>query len=371
MIKYALLGVLVGLSIAPLAPAQAGANSAGRILLGRLTNGAGVAFVRSGSGDWGIEISGNSAPRLTQEKPAQIEIYRGDEDVRDFSAGYQSLQKETGAVVARAIVAGGGDAAFAVEDRWKIAGNVLSLERKVRVTGGEGKAGFYSAIRLSTAPTVKWPDADYFAPGLLYGDPAYDGDSSPGGELNYRAKRFEIREDQLSAPLFAVSFRDGRWAAVMDLAPRGDTTWAEATTGAAKPVIDERIQFGALGAREAPGGGEFGFWFPGTTSEFTRGFQTPPVAVVRHRYHPVKAGFSQSYQVGFRFGQGGSFLDMERDAWRWAWQTLKPPAMHLDLEAVRRVLTDHLDDHVLTVDGRAGVPFLFDAVTGNPGSYRN
>ena len=372
MIKHALFGALVGLSIAPLAQAQVNANSADRIPLGRLTNGAGVAFVRSGSGEWGIEIFGDSAPRLMQEKPAQIEVYRGDEDVRDFSAGYQSLQKETGAVLAKAIVAGGGDAAFAVEDRWRIAGNVLSLERKVRVTGGEGKAGFYSAIRLSTAPTVTWPDADYFAPGLLYGDPAYDGDSSPGGELNYRARRFEIREDQLSAPLFALSFRDGRWAAVMDLAPRGDTTWAEATTGTAKPVIDERIQFGALGAREAPGGGgEFGFWFPGTTSEFTPGFQTPPVAVVRHRYHPVKAGFSQSYQVGFRFGQGDSFLDMERDAWRWAWQTLKPSAMHVDLEVVRRLLTDHLDDHVLTVEGRAGVPFLFDAVTGNPGSYRN
>ncbi len=255
MIKYAMFGTLVWLSIAPVALAQqthAGKTVSNRILLGRLTNGAGVAFVRSGSGDWGIEISGDSVPRLTQEKPAQIEVYRGDENPRDFAAGYQSVQKETGVVVARANVAGGGDAAFAVEDRWKIAGDVLSLDRKVRVTGGEDKAGFYSAIRLSTAPTVTWPDADYFAPGLLYGDPTYDGDSSPGGELNYRAKRFEIREDQLSAPLFAVSFRDGRWAAVMDLAPRGDTTWAEATAGAAKPVIDERIQFGALGARETP-----------------------------------------------------------------------------------------------------------------------
>ena len=372
MTKYALFGALVVLSIVPLTPAQVGANSANRILLGRFTNGAGVAFVRSGSGDWGIEIFGDSVSLLTQEKPAQIEVYRDDQNVHDFSAGYQSLQRETGAVLAKAIVAGGGDAAFAVEDRWKIAGNVLSLERKVRVTGGNTQAGFYSAIRLSTAPTVTWPDADYFAPGLLYGDPVYDGDNSPGGELNYRAKRFEIREDQLSAPLFGVSFRDGRWMAVMDLSPRGDTTWAEATAGAAKPVIDERIQFGALGARETPDGGvEFGFWFPGTTGEFTRGFQAPPAPVVRHRYHPVKAGFSQSYQVGFRFGQGDSFLGMEREAWRWAWQTLKPQVMRVDLEVIRRVLTDHLDDHVLTAEGRTGVPFLFDAVTGNPGSYRN
>jgi len=104
---------------------------------------------------------------------------------------------------------------------------VLSLDRKVSVTGAEDKAGFYSAIRLSTTPAVTWSDADYFAPGLLYGDPTYDGDSSPGGEWNYRAKRFSLREDLLSAPLFALNFRDGRWAAVMDRSPRGDTTWAE------------------------------------------------------------------------------------------------------------------------------------------------
>jgi hypothetical protein len=373
--KYAIFGALVWLSIAPQAPAQqkqAGAAATGRIILGKLANGATVAFVRAGSGDWGIEISGDAVPLFTQQKPAWIEVYRGDENVRQLAAGYQSVHKENGEFVARASVGSGDEPSFAVEDRWKISGDVLSLDRKVSVTRAEDKAGFYSAIRLSTAPAITWSDADYFAPGLLYGDPTHDGDTSPGGVLNYGAKRFAIREDLLSAPLFALSFRDGRWAAVMEMAPRGDTTWVETTAVAMTPIIDERIQFGALGAHQAPQGGvEFGFWFPGTTSEFSGRFQTPPTPVVRRRYHPVKVGFSQSYRVGFRFGHGASFPGMERDAWRWAWETLRPPVMHLDLEAVRRALIDHLSDHVITVDDRAGVPFLFDAVTGKPGSYRN
>ena len=374
MARYTAFWALMCL-LAPLPQAQqkhVSASAGNRIVLGRLANGADVVFVRTGTGDWGIEISGVAVPRIVQPKPAQIEVYRGDENVTQLAAGYQSVQKEAGGVIATARVAGAGEAAFAVDDKWKIAGDVLSLDRKVRVTGAEDKAGFYSAIRFSTTPAVSWSDADYFAPGLLYGDPTYDGDSSPGGEWNYRARRFSLREDLLSAPLFALNFRDGRWAAVMDLAPRGDTTWAETSGPATRPVIDERIQFGAVGAHEASSGGvEFGFWFPGTTSEFPRGPQTSPASVERRRYHPVKAGFTQTYQVGFRFGQGDSFLGMERDAWRWAWQTLKPAAMHLDLEVVRRVLTDHLDDHVLAVNGLSGVPFLFDAVTGNPGSYRN
>ena len=323
MIKYASFTALIWLLIAPLASAQQAAN---RIELGRLANGASVTFVRAGSGDWGIEISGGGAPDMTQPKPAQIEVFRGGENVSDLAAGYQSVQKEADAVVAKAKVAGGGAAAFAVEDRWAVSGAVLSLSRKVSVTAAEDNAGFFSAIRLLTAPTVKWEDADYFAPDVLYGDPSYDGDRSPGGTVNYRAKRFAIREDLMSAPLFALSFRDGRWAAVLDLAPRGDTTLAETTASAATPVIEERIQFGALGARGIPEGGvEFGFGLPGATQESGGGFgRGTATSTVRRRYHPVKAGFSHSYQVGFRFGQAGSFRDMERDAWRWAWKASNP-----------------------------------------------
>ncbi len=367
------------LAIAPFAFAQnqAGTTASSRIVLGKLSSGASVAFVPAGTGEWGIEISGSSAPRIMQSKPAQIEIFVDEQNVHDVAAAYQSVQKEAGSVVAKAKATAVGGAAFSIEDRWALSGDVLSLSRKVTVTGGEDKAGFYSAIKLITAPAVGWPDLDYMAPGVIYGDPTYDGDTSIGGVFNYRLKRLSIREDSLNAPLFALSFRDGHTVAVMDKAPRGDTTWAETTSPATTPVIDEHMQVGALGAREVPSGGvEFGFWFPGTTSEIPRSFQNAsaqsgaPASIVRRRYHPVNAGFTQNYQIGFRFGQNESFLDMERNTWRWAWDTLKPPVMHLDIDVVRRAVVDHLDAHVLTVDNRAGVPFLWDAVTGKPGSQR-
>lgn len=374
MFKRTLFACVAFLVVSSAVTAQpANQTSTTRTELGRLTNGAEVAFVRSGSGGWGLDISGEAVPHLTQGNPAQIEVYRGENDVRDLAAGYQSVRMEAGTAISKARVAGAGGVAYLFEDRWKIAGNVVSLSRTVTVAGTEKNAGFDSAIRLSTAPTVSWSDLDDLAPGLLYGDPTYDGSSSPGGVLNYRAKRFEMREDLLPAPLFAISFRDGRWVAVLDPSPRGDTTWEEASAPATQPIVDGRLQFGAMGADELPQGGvAFGFWFPGTTREFTRGsFGATTVPVVRRRYHPVQAGFTQNYQVAFRFGQGDSFRGMERDAWRWAWQTLKPPVMHLDLNVVRRVVTDHLDNHVLHANGVVGVPFLFDAVTGNPGSYRN
>jgi hypothetical protein len=125
VVRFVVLGALVCL-LADATPAQqkqAVANTANRMELGRLKNGAVVAFVRSGSGGWGIEISGDAVPRLTQPTPAQIEVYRGGDDVRQIAAGYQSARKEAGAVVARAMVEGGGKVSFAINDRWKISGD--------------------------------------------------------------------------------------------------------------------------------------------------------------------------------------------------------------------------------------------------------
>jgi hypothetical protein len=196
---------------------QAASTAAGdRIVLEQLANGARVILAREVSGDWGIQISGGAAPRLMQPKPKQIEIYRGGEDVSQLAAGYQSVQKEGGAVLARAKVAGGGEAAFAVEDHWKVSGCVLSLSRTVSVTGAEGSTGFYSAIRLSTAPTVAWTDLDYLVPGLLYGEPHTRTIAELGGQVGHKLRRHAgltacrevlIREDTVCNVAFSRNRR--------------------------------------------------------------------------------------------------------------------------------------------------------------------
>jgi hypothetical protein len=341
------------------------------VVLGRLENGATVSFVSSAPSEWGIDISGNGSPHFNQLKPAEIEVFGSDGNTVDLAAAYDSVRQGNAEIIAPAKVTSQSHAVLTVEDRWKIEGGVLSLSRHVIVTSGEDRAAFYSAIRLKTAPAIVWSDLDYMAPGALYGDASGNGESAPGGTLNYRAKRLEFREDQLAAPLFAMSFHDGYWAAVLDVAPRGDTTWAETTAPINTIIVDERLQFGAVGAHQDPSGGiEFGFWYPGTTSGVTAVSGAPPKPGVRRRYHPLKTGFVQDYSVGFRFGRSADFSAVERGAWRWAWQTLNPAVMPLDLNLVRRTLTDHLEAHVIEVNGRAGVPFLYDVVTGKPGSIR-
>ena len=342
------------------------AQPAARLELGRLQNGATVTFLRAAEGDWGMEIAGAAAPRVAQSKPAQLEIFRTEADIRQLAAPYQSVRKTAAGADATAELKFEG-ATFRITDQWSAAGSVLSLRRSVEVTG-KADGGFSSSVVLAVDPALGWSDINYMAPGVLYGDPTYDGDRSPGGTLNYAARRMVIREDILPAPLFALSFENGASIAVLDPAPKGDTT-VEETKIAKTTITDARIQFGAMGVWQAEKGGvEFGFKYPATTSDWAgaagaaAGRGAPAKARWIRRYHPITPGVAHAYQLQFRFGQNESFRDVERETWRWAWNTLKPAITYIDVEQMRRVLTDHMEAQAASIDGRTAIPFVLNTM---------
>ena len=180
-----------------------------------------------------------------------------------------------------------------------------------------------------------------------------------------------MREDILAAPLFALSFKNGASVTVLDPAPRGDTT-EEETKLTRSVITDSRLQFGALGAWQADDGPiEFGFRFPATTSDYLRGSRSAGGSR-RERRRPrtgigaitrFRRAWPTATRVRFRFGQNESFPDLTRNSWRWAWNTLNPPINYIDVEQMRRVLIDHLQSQVATIDGRTGMPFVINTMS--------
>ncbi|MEO8594013.1 MAG: hypothetical protein ABI759_11890 [Candidatus Solibacter sp.] len=350
------------------------------LTLGRLSNGSVVTF-HPGAAGWGVQISGPE--RFSQKQPVSLELYRGDADIRQLAAGYQSVTVVAARqVLARAKVDDLRGAAFNVTDRWAIQGGILTLRRTVEVSATAAGAGFYSAVKLQSDPDLTWPDVSFLAPSLLYGDTTYNG-RGPGGPAYDRARRFSFREDQLPSPMLAVSMRNGDSLTILDAAPRGHTVTQEGT-------LDARYSFGAFGANETAAGGiEVGFWMPGTTvSVATAGrvpgkkyfpenggsesvlapMAGPPQPVpfeAKRRYNPVRKGFTQSYQLAFRFATRESFPDLIRNSHRWSWGVLKPAANLQDLAVVRRSLADQLSSQVYSIQGRTGIPFIVSSVTGN------
>ena len=333
-----------------------------RVELGSLPTGATVSFVRGTDTRWGIEIQGASGPRIAQPQPARLEVYRAGGDIRSLAAGYQSIEKTAAGLEARADIALGHEATFHVHDRWSLEGAVVSVRREVDVSGS-APGGFDSSVVFTVDPAVAWGDVNCLAPGVLYGDPTFDGERSPGGTLNYAARRFLLREDLLPAPLFALSFKDGASVAMLDPSPRGDSTVEE--TRLTQPVmIDSRFQFGALGAWQPDHGPiEFGFRFPGTASMYALGPDASAGPEWFRRYHPIAPGTVHHYEVRFRFGRQESFHDVTRNAWRWAWNTLHPAVTPIDVEQMRRVLINHLEAQAATIDGRTAIPFVLSTVT--------
>jgi hypothetical protein len=340
---------------------QAGA----RIDLGRLQTGAQVSFIRSASGKWGMEIDGGPAPGIVQPQPAKLEIYRDDNDIRELGAGYATVRKSPGGIDALALIKYDNGVVFRFHDRWSLKGALLSLQRNVEVRG-HAAGGFDSSIEFPLESSIGWNDINFMVPGAIYGDPAYDGDRSPGGTLNYAAHHLEMREDILAAPLFALSFKNGASIALLDPAPRGDTTEEESKL-TQLVMTDPRFQFGALAAWQAADGSiDLGFRYPGTVRQFGGHFGEPPQPRVVRRYHPIAPGVLHRYRLVFRFGQSETFPEVEKDAWRWAWDTLKPPILYLDVDQMRRVLLDRLEANAVTIDGRTGMPFALSTVSDTP-----
>jgi hypothetical protein len=347
--KYAIFGIFLTIS-------SVSAQRNGRLDLGRLQTGAMVSFIQSAGGYWGIEISGGKAPMIIQQKPARLNIFLTEEDNRELISGYKTVRQSDSGIVAGAEISYSENVVFRVEDIWSLNGSVVSMYRKVEVTGN-APGGFNSSLVLNLDSSIRWSDVNYLAPGALYGDPAYDGDRSAGGTLNYAARQFLMREDILPAPLFSFSFSNGSSVAMLNPSPRGESTFEE--TKLTKAVMtDARFQFGSLGAwqsGECPI--EFGYYFPGLTSIYPRDTLMSAKPKWIRRYHPISRGVAHSYEVSFRFGLNESFSELIRNTWRWAWSTLKPAITFIDIEQMRRILIDHLAAQAATIDGRTAIPF--------------
>jgi hypothetical protein len=353
------LPVLLAVSLGGLTPA---APPASRVVLGQVTTGATVACLRDTSGAWGLDVSGGPAPRLAQPKPASIEVMREDGTLHQLASGYTSVKVAAAGLIAHADLPDAGGVVFHVDDQWSLHGAVLSLQRHVTVTG-QANGGFSSAVLLAVDPAVGWADVNVMAPGLVYGDPTYDGERSPGGSLNYNSRRFLFREDFLPAPVVALAFGNGTSVAALDPAPRGDTTFEESKL-TKDTMTDGRFRFGAFDAHQDDGGPvEFGFRYPGLMRSYGGARDAAPKERWIRRYHPIAPGTAHDYRLDLRFGQHQSFRDVTRDTWRWAWSTLKPAVTPIDVEQMRRVLLDHLVAQAATIDGRTAIPFVLSTVT--------
>ncbi len=259
----------------------------GAVRVGALTPGGDVLLARTDDREWGLVVRGPGRAVLTQARPARIEVYgtgnegnEGDSaQVQTYARDYSSVRPVAGGYRGTAEVALPGGGVVTIEDSWTVAGGVLCLSRAITVAG-DAPGGFLSAVTLLSDRPLSWVDINPFAPGMLYGWSEHVTGVAIGGVANYLGGVREacIQEDRLPAPLFGLHVGDGTSVALLDPAPTGDTTAADARDTEAVTLIDDRFHFLALGGYEAEGRVALGAWFPGTEGAVTDSDDTFPGA---------------------------------------------------------------------------------------------
>jgi hypothetical protein len=142
-----------------------------RIVPGQIANGQKVSFLKTSDGLWDIDISGKSSPAISQSKPAIIEVYQSDEDIRELNEGYKLVRQVSKGIEAKAEIFYNDKVSFQITDQWSLDGNVIAVKRKVEVKGN-ATGGFNSSIVLSIDPSVAWADINCLVWVKNYVDPS-------------------------------------------------------------------------------------------------------------------------------------------------------------------------------------------------------
>ncbi len=337
-----------------------------------LDNGARVSLVKTANG-WGIAVQNAQSASVQQLTPVSIEFNGSSQPVL-HNAGYRSVKEHSGGFMGTAQLFGPDKSRFDVEDRWSATGDVLSLDRRVTVHGTSDRS-FTSNIRLEHPGHLSRNNVEYFAPGMIYGSFAHLTPAAIGGRDTYEQGKgiVQIREDRLPAPMFGVHFRDGSAMTLVDVHPNGESTRADSYDFAITELTDEHFHFGGIGGSLTGGLAAEIFGYPGSEGEVTYLGNRYPGGQEhrwRRRYHPIRDGLVQHYNLAFRFSQGEPFPTYTRNAWRWAYATLRPIAQQGDLATIERNIVDVLASETVTVDTRTGIPNSASAVAGPENSDR-
>lgn len=324
---------------------------------------------------WGIVIQLDGLSAVRQLTPVIVAYYRGAHNIKRDSTGYDTISKEGDQFIGKAQVKVTDDTKLKVVDTWGLQDGLLKLGRQITVQGGQKKGGFLTSFTIGLNPELSWPDVQWFAPGMIYGGWENLSAKAIGGKTFYDSTGYfvQIREDRLPAPLFGAHFKDGSSLTIFDSSPNGRTTKKDALQIKPKALIDAGFRFGSIGGNEQDGKLAMGYWYPGTEGEVTYKGNTYPNGQLhqwRRRYHPLKDGFTQHYELALRFKKKESLQNFYKRSWRTAWKLLDPEPKHYNIDEVRTALVNVLASQVRTANGNTGIPLAVSATTGEVANRR-
>ena len=324
-----------------------------------------------GADGYGIEIRHRDL-LLVQELPVHILLASQPGDGIGYA--YDELARADEGFTGTAEVRTRIGVTLTVSDHWRCDGHEIVVERHVSVDG-TAEDGFATILGLGRPEQRGWEGVVPFAPGALYGDAEPVPSLAIGSpRLRAASERFLLcREDRLAAPLFALGYPDGWFAALLHEHTDAATIVADqGEVDGGETLIDARFGFASRGALRRNGRVELGACYPGTEGPVTYSSGLLPLVQRdqwRRRFHPLEHGMTHGYRLRFSFGQAGSAPVLYSSTWRWAWGSLKPRAEFVDPDMVVATNAEVLAQQFTANAEVAGFPLEVDAVSGKPSEH--
>lgn len=348
----------------------------------QLSNGNYTLAFRNG----GIEVSRENTVLYENRKPIYLFILDYLAITRFYDEPYTAVRSDGGDILAEGTLTTPGGTVFSVCDRYALCGEGFSVRRTVTVEKeGVDERGFASKFTLRPTASSEVRDYNCFAPGVWY----KQNDRVPPHFIGYNLdfEYFHWTETRCALPLFAMQHMESgeaiclsRLAADVTLRSMArplytnyvDPTYTIGAVGMSRPKnktlfydeMNTTITRLPLDRDDDPLG--IDYLYPADNGE-TMGRPMAGVGMNPHRrqipalnrmFHPIRAGFSDSYGVAADFGRYDNFRDMMRDFWRRTDSRLRTPLADTDCELLYKNNMKLLKTKCRKFNNSWGLPFL-------------
>ena len=276
-----------------------------------------------------VTFNGTEIPTLEPYHPVYLEV-KGEK----VTGKYSSCKIVQDKLIGEALIRTERGSEFAVHDTYISKGNgVFELQRSLEVvTAISGDSYFNSLFGFRTDENcTDLTKNEYFVPGVWYKANFTTNGNIPTSIPQVNDTYFYYREDRITLPL--VMFRDPASKNTVSIIHK-DSDPQTVIADAKGTNTDENYQYGALGIKRENDIVYTTFIFPGSEASRKAGKGS--------RYHPLKKGLKQQYNLEFSFSKSSDYASALRDTWNRAFQLYDPKIYEVNLSSVYNGLIETL-----------------------------
>lgn len=257
-------------------------------------------------------------PTLEPGFPVHLEVKQ-----KKVVGKYDTFEVVQDKLICRAMIKSTRGSEFAVLDTYIAKGSgIFELQRELEVITAVSTDSYFNSLFgfRTDENCTKITENEYFIPGVWYKANFTSSGHIPATIPQADDTYFYYREDRITLPL--VMFRNPDSGTTISIVHKDSDPQTVVADGNGIR-INENYQYGALGIKQENNNIYTTFIYPGSEAETKNGRGI--------RFHPVKQGLKQQYNLEIVFSETSDYASAVRSIWNHAFELYNPKIYKVDL----------------------------------------